>query len=96
MAAGIPHVDSATSEGCSASSDESNGAPRQGKAMAELQPVEVLVQPKCPDVNRAQGECIQELMDGADTGVTDAERAHVTNLLPEVSGILSVSEYDKG
>ena len=46
----------------------------KGTAMAELQPVEVLGQPTCPDVNRAQGECIKELMDGVDAAVIGAER----------------------
>ena len=54
------------------------------------------MQPTCPDVNRAQGECIEELMDGVDAGVTGAERAQLTKLLQEFGGILSVSEYDKG
>ena len=47
---------------------------RLGKsiAMAELQPVEVLGQPPCPDVGRVQGECIEELMDGIDASVTVA------------------------
>ena len=35
----------------------------KGTAMAELQPVEVLGGPTSTDVNRAQGECIEELMD---------------------------------
>ena len=66
----------------------------KGTAMAELQPVEVLVQPTCPDVNRAEAECIEDLMDGIDVGVTSAERAQLRKLLQDFGGILSVSEYD--
>ena len=64
--------------------------------MADLQPVEVLGQPTWPYVNTAQGECIEELMDGIDAGVTGAERAQLRKLLQEFVGILSVSEYDIG
>ena len=68
----------------------------KGTARAELQPVEVLGQPACPYVNRAQGECIEELMDGVDADVIDAERAQLRNLLQEFGGILSVNWYDMG
>ena len=68
----------------------------KGTAMGELQPVEVLGQPTCPDVNRAQGECIEELMDGVDAGVTGAERAQLRKFLQGFGGILSVNEYDMG
>ena len=47
------------------------------RAMTELHPVEVLGQPPCPDVSRAQGECIEELMDCIDAGVNGAERAQL-------------------
>ena len=59
----------------------------KGTAMAELQPVEVQMQPTCPDVNRAQGECIEELMDGADAGVTAAERVQLRKVLQEFGEI---------
>ena len=68
----------------------------KGTAMAELLPVEVLGQPTCPDVNRAQGERIEELMDGFDAGVTGAEGDQLRKLLQEFGGILSVNEYDMG
>ena len=69
----------------------------KGTAMAELQPVEILgQQPTCPDVNRAQHECIEELMDGVDAAVIGAERAQLRKLLQEFGGILSVNEYDVG
>ena len=68
----------------------------KGTAMAELQPVEVLWQPTCPDVNRAQGECIEEFRDGVDAGVIGAERAQLRKLLQEFGGILSVNEHDMG
>ena len=71
-------------------------AAMQGTSMAELQPVEVLGQPTCPDVNRAQGECIEELMDGVNAGITGAERVQLRKLLQEFGGILSVSVYDMG
>ena len=67
-----------------------------GTAMAELQPVEVLGQPACPDVNRAQGECIEELMDDVDAAVIGAERVQLRKLLQVFGGILSVNEYDMG
>ena len=63
-------------------------------AIAELQPVEVLIQPTCPDVNRAQVECIEELMDGVEASVTGAQRAQLRKLLQEFGRLLSVSEYD--
>ena len=68
----------------------------KGTTMAELQPVEVLGQPTCPDVIRAQGECIEKLMDGVDAGVTGAELAQLGKLLQEFGGILAVNEYDMG
>ena len=63
----------------------------KGTAMDELQPVEVLVQPTCPDVNGAQGGCIEELMDDVEAGVTGAERTRLRKLLQEFGGILSVN-----
>ena len=66
----------------------------KGTAMAELQAVEVLVQPTCSEVHRAQGECIEEMMDGVDVGVTDAERVQLRKLLQEFRGSLSVSEHN--
>ena len=57
----------------------------KGITMAELQPVEVLGQFSCPDVSRAQGECI-ELMNGIDVGVPDAKRAQLRKLLQEFGG----------
>ena len=68
----------------------------KGTAMAELQPVEVLGQPPNTDASRAQGECIEELMDDIDAGVTGTERAQLRKLLQEFGGILSVSQYDMG
>ena len=68
----------------------------KGTTMAELQPVEVMGQLTCPDVNRAQGESIEKLMDGVHAGVTGVERAQLRKLLQEFSGILSVNEYDIG
>ena len=49
------------------------------------------IRPTCSDVHRAQGECIEELMDGVDAVVTGAERAQLRKLLQEFGGILSVS-----
>ena len=66
----------------------------KGTAMAELQPAEVLGQPACPDVSRAQGESNEELTDDLDVGVTGAERAQLRKLLQEFDVILSVTEYD--
>ena len=40
----------------------------KGTAMAELQPVEVMGKPPYQDVSRAQGECIEGLMDGIERG----------------------------
>ena len=62
----------------------------------QLQSVEVLGQPTRPNVNRAQGECIEELMDGVDAAVIGAERAQLRKLLQKFGGILSVNEYDMG
>ena len=63
-------------------------------AMAELQPIEVLVQRICQDVNKAQGEFIEEMMNCIDAGVTGAQRAQLRKLLQDE--ILSVNEYDMG
>ena len=75
---------------------ESGCLKRANLEKAELQPVEVLGQPTCPDVNRARGECIEELMDGVDAAVFGAERAQLRKLLQEFGGIISVNEYDMG
>ena len=66
----------------------------KGTAMVEMQPVEVLVQPTCPDVNRAQGECNEDFVHAIDAGVTGTERAQMRQFLQEFGGISSVSEYD--
>ena len=66
----------------------------KGTAIDKLQPVEVLGQSACSDVNRAQGECIEELMDGDDAAVIGTERAQLRKFFQEFGGILSVNEYD--
>ena len=99
---GVPHVDSAPGEGCSASSDESNGhrsAPRQWHSdgrVATGRGSGAANMPRCQQSTGWQAGCINELMDGVGAGVTGAQRAQLRKLLQEFGGILSVSEYDMG